>query len=209
MEKTGAIVHIPRCDTIPNDACEKAGIARIRHHVSATLSRRDALNQGGYSHGLPLAQTQKWVSAGGESEVYRTEQVRDQLRVCARKYNSEKRFPARKSYWHSDHSPSCQSEDFHSSFGGSASNPSSYRAYGLNNSIRVGELSRRELGMEFLSISRDFKRAASARDELEGADVLLEFEKFLRQTDGVRLVVSSSAIFNGDVESHSYVVVLA
>ena len=63
--------------------------------------------------------------------------------------------------------------------------------------------------MELLSIGRDFKRATSARDEFEGRNMLLELEKFFRQTDGVRLVVSSGAIFDGDFKSHTCVFVLA
>ena len=57
--------------------------------------------------------------------------------------------------------------------------------------------------MDFLSIDRDFKRAASAGDEFQRSDMLLELEEFLRQTDGVRLVVSSGAVFDRDFESHN------
>ena len=64
---------------------------------------------------------------------------------------------------------------------------------------------RRKLGMDLLAIRGDFIGAATRRHELEGADVLLELEEFFRQTDGIRLVVSSSAIFNRDVERHNQI----
>ena len=57
--------------------------------------------------------------------------------------------------------------------------------------------------MDFLAINDDFKGAAARRDEGERANVLFEFKNFLRQTDGMRLVISSRAIFNSHVECHS------
>jgi hypothetical protein len=56
--------------------------------------------------------------------------------------------------------------------------------------------------MNLLPIDSDLKHTTARRDQLERADVLFEFEKLVRQTDGLRLVVSCRAILNRDVESH-------
>jgi hypothetical protein len=58
--------------------------------------------------------------------------------------------------------------------------------------------------MKFLPIGRNLKRAATARDQLEGTYVLLQLEKLLRQTDGMRFVVSSRTVLNGDFKGHNY-----
>jgi hypothetical protein len=60
----------------------------------------------------------------------------------------------------------------------------------------VGKFAGCDLGMNLLSINGDFEHAASGRNQLQRRDTMLEFEEFVRQTDGVRLVVSSSAILN-------------
>lgn len=58
--------------------------------------------------------------------------------------------------------------------------------------------------MKFLPIGRNFKRAATARDQLEGTYVLLQLEKLFRQTDGMRFVVSSRTVLNSDFKGHNY-----
>jgi hypothetical protein len=58
--------------------------------------------------------------------------------------------------------------------------------------------------MKFLPIGRNLKGAATARDQLEGTYVLLQLEKLLRQTDGMRFVVSSRTASNSDFKGHNY-----
>jgi hypothetical protein len=53
-----------------------------------------------------------------------------------------------------------------------------------------------------LSINNDFEHAAAGRDELQRGDAMLQLEQFVRQTDGMRLVVSSGAILDGNIQSH-------
>ena len=69
--------------------------------------------------------------------------------------------------------------------------------------VRLGELPRLQLGVNLLSIDADLKGAAPRRDELQGTDVLLELKNLLRQTDGMRFVISSGAIFDCDLETHT------
>jgi len=52
------------------------------------------------------------------------------------------------------------------------------------------------LGIDFFSVHRDFKDAASGWNEFQRTNVLFEPKKFFRQTDGLRLVVSHAAIFD-------------
>jgi hypothetical protein len=68
--------------------------------------------------------------------------------------------------------------------------------------IGIRELTGRELGMQDLPIDGDLKGAAAGRDQLERTDVLLELQEFLRQTDGMGLVVSSGAVFDADLDTH-------
>ena len=56
--------------------------------------------------------------------------------------------------------------------------------------------------MNLLPIDRDFKSAAARRDEGERPKALFEPQEFFRQTDGMRLVVSSRAIIDGDFDCH-------
>ena len=73
---------------------------------------------------------------------------------------------------------------------------------GFDNGIWIRKLAGGELGMNLFAIDRDLKRAATRRHQFERTDVLLELEQFVRQTDGLRLVVSSGAILDGDVQRH-------
>ena len=60
----------------------------------------------------------------------------------------------------------------------------------------IGEFAGRDLGMNLLSINGDFEDAAGGRNQLQRRNTMLEFEQFVRQTDGMRLVVSSGAILD-------------
>ena len=73
----------------------------------------------------------------------------------------------------------------------------------LDNSVRIRELAGRDFGMDSLAIDRDFKRAPAGWDELQRGNVLLQLEEFVRQTDGMRLVISSCAIFDDNIQSHN------
>jgi len=68
---------------------------------------------------------------------------------------------------------------------------------------RVWKLAALFLRVQFLSIHRHFENSAAGRNELERSQPLFEFQNFFRQTDGLRLVVSSSAIFDSDLGSHA------
>jgi hypothetical protein len=65
-------------------------------------------------------------------------------------------------------------------------------------------LPRLKFRMHGLAIDRDFKCAATGRNQFQRPDVLLEFEEFVRQTDGMRLVISSRAILDGDIQAHVF-----
>ena len=57
-------------------------------------------------------------------------------------------------------------------------------------------------GINGFAIDADLKHPAAGRHQRERGDGLLEPQKFLRQTDGVWLVVSSRAIFDFDLQTH-------
>ena len=83
-----------------------------------------------------------------------------------------------------------------------SNSPSPARAHRLENFVRLRELSRGEFGVNLVSIDADLKRAAARRHERERMNGLLESQQFFRQTDGMWLVVSSGAIFDGNFQSH-------
>ena len=58
------------------------------------------------------------------------------------------------------------------------------------------------LGIDGVSINGDLETPAAGRDQREGPNVLFELQQFVRQTDGVRLVVSNTAILDGDFQTH-------
>lgn len=68
--------------------------------------------------------------------------------------------------------------------------------------FRSGKLACLEFGINRLSIDTDLKRTARRRDQMQRTNILFEPEQFFRQTDGLRLVVSKAAIFNGNVQVH-------
>lgn len=78
---------------------------------------------------------------------------------------------------------------------------------GFENGVGVGKLSGLKLGKDFFAVDRDFEGASTGRNQAEGLDLLLELEQFLRQTDGMGLVVSSRAILDFDVEAHGETVI--
>ena len=82
-------------------------------------------------------------------------------------------------------------------------NKSTLVAHDFDNDLRIWKLSRRLLGIDRLPINSDLKHAAARRNQFERADVLFELQEFVRQTDGLRLVVSSCAILDCDVQGHS------
>ena len=53
------------------------------------------------------------------------------------------------------------------------------------------------LGIDLLAVHRDFEASAGGGLQVQGLNLVLEFlEQFLRQTDGMRLVISGGAVFN-------------
>lgn len=72
-----------------------------------------------------------------------------------------------------------------------------------NERVLVGEFASSGFRVDFPSINNDFEHAAAGRDELQRGDAMLQLEQFVRQTDGMRLVVSSCAILYGNLQSHN------
>jgi hypothetical protein len=72
--------------------------------------------------------------------------------------------------------------------------------------VGVREFSGRDFRINLLSISDNFKHTAARRDQRERSDPLLQLQELVRQTDGLRLVVSSRAIFDGDFQGHVSIV---
>ncbi len=75
-------------------------------------------------------------------------------------------------------------------------------AHGFDDFGRVGECARFLFGVNFFLVHRHFENSATGRNQRERTDLLLELQKFIRQTDGLRFVVSERAIFNGNLHSH-------
>ncbi len=73
---------------------------------------------------------------------------------------------------------------------------------GFDHGFVVGELSRLEFGVDFAAVDGDFEATAGGGDEGERGDLVLKLEDFLRQTDGMGLVVSSRAVFDDDLGFH-------
>ena len=68
--------------------------------------------------------------------------------------------------------------------------------------VEVWELTRLQFGINLLPIHDDLERAATRGHQAQRFDALLESQKFFRQTDGPRLVVSSGAILDYDLNAH-------
>ena len=72
----------------------------------------------------------------------------------------------------------------------------------FENCVEVRELAGLQFGINFLPIDADLKGAAARGHEFQGTDSLFQGKDFFRQTDGLRFVVSSRAIFDGDFRIH-------
>jgi len=72
--------------------------------------------------------------------------------------------------------------------------------------IGVREFSGRDFRINLLSISDNFEHTAARRDQRERSNPLLQLQELVRQTDGLRLVVSSRAILDGDFQGHVSIV---
>jgi hypothetical protein len=72
----------------------------------------------------------------------------------------------------------------------------------LNDSVRLGELAGGDFRINLLSINADFEHTPTGGDQPQRSDPLFELEQFVRQTDGMRLVVSSRAILDGNFQGH-------
>ncbi len=73
---------------------------------------------------------------------------------------------------------------------------------GLDDRVEVRELAGLPLGVKFVSIDADFEDAAACGNELQRSNALFEFQELDRQTDGLRLIVSSGAIFDRKFRFH-------
>ncbi len=58
--------------------------------------------------------------------------------------------------------------------------------------------------MQYVFIDADFENAAACGNKLQRADALLEFQELDRQTDGLRLIVSSRAVFDREFRFHRH-----
>ena len=72
----------------------------------------------------------------------------------------------------------------------------------LEDRIRLRELAGGSFRINLLSIYSHFKHAPARWYQPERSDLLLQLEQFIRQTDGMRFIVSSRAIFNCDFQRH-------
>lgn len=80
--------------------------------------------------------------------------------------------------------------------------PSTLGSDGFDYVVWVRKLPCLEFGVNLLSVNTDLESTTTRRNELERTNVLFELQKLFRQTDGLRLVVSSSAIFNCYLQAH-------
>jgi hypothetical protein len=76
-------------------------------------------------------------------------------------------------------------------------------SYLLHDRFRIGKPSRLKLRIDVFTIHLNFERAAAGRHERQRFNILFQLEELLRQTDGMRLVVSSRAILNTDLQAHN------
>ena len=73
----------------------------------------------------------------------------------------------------------------------------------FENSAGVRKLTGLFFGVDFLAVDAHFENSATCRYERERTNILFEPEQFFRQTDGMRLVVSDAAIFDGNLQFHT------
>jgi hypothetical protein len=73
----------------------------------------------------------------------------------------------------------------------------------LEDGVGLRKLPGLEFGMDGLSIDAHLERAAAGWDEPHRSDPLLELEEYGCQTDSLRFIVSSRAIFDGNFRAHN------
>lgn len=73
----------------------------------------------------------------------------------------------------------------------------------FENSVGLGELPRGLFAENAAAIDADLKNPACGRDQLERAELQLELQDFLRQTDGPGFIVSSRAVLEDDFRFHA------
>lgn len=83
---------------------------------------------------------------------------------------------------------------------------SAHGADGLDDGVGIGELPRLQLGIDFFSIDADLECPAAGWNQFQRANVLFEPQKLFRQTDGLWLIVSNAAIFDCNLQCHSFVI---
>ena len=66
---------------------------------------------------------------------------------------------------------------------------------GLQHGVGLRECSRGPLGIHQFIIRCDLEHSAGTGHQFQGRNALLQLQKLVRQTDGLRLVISSRAIF--------------
>ena len=71
-----------------------------------------------------------------------------------------------------------------------------------NKRIPVREFASSDFGIHFLSINDNFEHAAAGRDQLQDGNAMFQFEQFIRQTDGMWLIISIRAILYGNLQRH-------
>lgn len=76
------------------------------------------------------------------------------------------------------------------------------RANCFDDLIEIREVAGLALGKDAFPINADFEHAATRGDEFDRSQPLFEFEKFDRQTDGFRFVISGRAIFDREFRFH-------
>ena len=74
--------------------------------------------------------------------------------------------------------------------------------HGPQHVIGIGKFPRCPLGMDNLSICAHLEHAAVGGNQLERANALLQLHEPVRQTGGLRLIVSSRAIFDDNFLYH-------
>ena|GEM_PF-2998116 len=66
----------------------------------------------------------------------------------------------------------------------------------LKNELRLRKLPSGFFAVNQVSVHNDFKQTSAFRDQCQGSDILFEFQKLFRQTDGFGFVVSNTTVLN-------------
>jgi hypothetical protein len=72
----------------------------------------------------------------------------------------------------------------------------------FKNRIRLGKLAGGSFRINLLSIYSHFEDTPAGRDQSQRSNLLLQLEQFVRQTDGMRFIISSRAILNRNFQGH-------